>query len=189
MVGCDDDGCEVEWYHDICLNQREKDMKAAGGRWVCQQCLDRSGHPGEEGVRQEQDGTQLDVRQGDDVHEVDLRKEQGFEEDGVREEQDGNEIEVRAGGRSRSVSTASESDDSTADSTYKYHQQLRILNHRVRALEELVAQGDVNAQDEINWITFRFHWRNAAERLTNMHTDATMLSTGLPKLCWFHGLQ
>ncbi|BEI84687.1 hypothetical protein CcaverHIS002_0500880 [Cutaneotrichosporon cavernicola] len=37
MIGCDDDDCEIEWYHVACLNLD----KAPEGNWICPQCLER----------------------------------------------------------------------------------------------------------------------------------------------------
>lgn len=37
MIGCDDDDCEIEWYHVACLNLD----KAPEGNWICPQCIER----------------------------------------------------------------------------------------------------------------------------------------------------
>jgi hypothetical protein len=59
---------------------------------------------------------------------------------------------------------------------------LLALNAEVRRLEERVASGDAGAQDEIDFKTFRFHWRNAVDRLTNENADLSIGPTGLPQI-------
>jgi hypothetical protein len=66
---------------------------------------------------------------------------------------------------------------------------LLTLNAEVRRLEERVASGDAGAQDEIDFKTFRFHWRNAVDRLTNENADLSIGPTGLPQISYHHRLQ
>ncbi|WWC66697.1 uncharacterized protein I206_100601 [Kwoniella pini CBS 10737] len=37
MIGCDDDDCEIEWYHLACLNLD----KTPEGNWICPRCVER----------------------------------------------------------------------------------------------------------------------------------------------------
>ncbi|WVF66146.1 hypothetical protein IAT40_000886 [Kwoniella sp. CBS 6097] len=37
MIGCDDDDCDIEWYHLTCLNLD----KTPEGNWICPRCVER----------------------------------------------------------------------------------------------------------------------------------------------------
>jgi len=39
MIGCDDEKCEIEWFHVGCVNVSPSALK--GGTWYCSDCLKR----------------------------------------------------------------------------------------------------------------------------------------------------
>ena len=41
MYECEDPGCHIKWYHDICVSTWEKDMIAKDPHWICKLCFDR----------------------------------------------------------------------------------------------------------------------------------------------------